>query len=388
MSTTFRPLAEVRDAAPELVDALQPVHVAESGEEREAIFAFRYSVYVQEIGYKGVSADHTRRLAHDEEDDKPYTVLLYTTDDEGGITGTVRLRKWNPGGVPDADRDAFSMERFPGIEALGVCEAGRLAIDPAQRGGLVPVSLVCALYQLMVESDTAVTFNCCPPGLVRYYRMIGYRTYDGRLVSTPEGIMVPLVSVTSDLPDDASLLAPFAEAFFGQGKRPVVDISQWAEVLDADSVPVSFDQSATWERVRRLRGASAASPTILQTLSEDTVRKLSDKGFVLRVRAGQVLIEKGLAQQEVFIILEGAFEARDGDRRLGVVGPGDVVGEVAFFGSSKRRSASVTAASDGQVLVLRRRFIDELMTTEPARGAEILFALAQALADRQYLTAV
>jgi CRP-like cAMP-binding protein len=46
--------------------------------------------------------------------------------------------------------------------------------------------------------------------------------------------------------------------------------------------------------------------------------------------------------------------------------------------------ASVTAASDGQVLALRRRFVDELMKSDPACAAEILFGLARVLADRQY----
>jgi hypothetical protein len=44
----------------------------------------------------------------------------------------------------------------------------------------------------------------------------------------------------------------------------------------------------------------------------------------------------------------------------------------------------VTAASDGQVLVLRRHFIDELMKSDPACAAEVLFGLARVLADRQY----
>ena len=131
---------------------------------------------------------------------------------------------------------------------------------------------------------------------------------------------------------------------------------------------------AVWDRVSRLRGLSGIQPTMLSALSEDTVRKLSEKGFVMRLSAGQLLTEKGIAQQEMFVILDGAFEAYDGDRRLRVMGSGDVIGEVAFFGSSARRSASVRAASDGQVLVLRRRFMDELITSDPACGAEILFS--------------
>jgi CRP-like cAMP-binding protein len=75
----------------------------------------------------------------------------------------------------------------------------------------------------------------------------------------------------------------------------------------------------------------------------------------------------------------------DGARRLRVVGRGEVIGEVGFFGTSGRRSASVSAATNGQVLVLRRHFLDELRDSDPAIAAEILFELARALADRMYL---
>jgi CRP-like cAMP-binding protein len=103
--------------------------------------------------------------------------------------------------------------------------------------------------------------------------------------------------------------------------------------------------------------------------------------------AGQLLTEKGLSQREIFVILDGVFEVHDGDRRLSVVGQGDVIGEIGFFRSSGRRAASVTAASDGQVLVLRRHFIDELMKNDPACAAEVLFGLARVLADRQFASA-
>ena len=123
---------------------------------------------------------------------------------------------------------------------------------------------------------------------------------------------------------------------------------------------------------------------MIEALSEHTVRKLSDQGFLMNVPAGSLLTEKGLTQREIFVILDGVFEVHDGDRRIALVGPGGVIGEIGFFGTSGRRIASVTAASDGQVLALRRRFVDELIKSDPASAAEILFELARVLADRQY----
>ena len=388
MSRILVPPPEMRAAAPELLDAVEPVHVAETEAEREAVFSFRYSVYGAELGRKLGGADQERKRVHDEEDDKPYTILLYTDDGAGQLTGTARLRRWEPGQVPAKDWEAFSMERFDGLREMSTSEIGRLMIEPGHRGQLGLVSIVCAVYQLYAgELPADVGFINCAAGLVRHYRLLGFRTYAGRLVQTADGVEVPLVVIPSDrayLEQAGSFVAPFADVFYGPGKRPAVDVGRWARLLDADSAPVRFDSTAVWERVSRLRQVAGDQPSMLESLSQDTVRKLSDKGFLMDISAGQLLTEKGLTQREIFVILDGAFEVHDGDRRIAVLGPGEVIGEVGFFGTSGRRMASVTAASDGQVLALRRRFVDELMKSDPACAAEILFGLARVLADRQY----
>jgi hypothetical protein len=384
-----QPTSAMRATAPELIDALDQVHIADRDEEREAVFRFRYSVYVEELGRKLGNADHVRRRVHDDEDDRPYTTLLYTADDEGSLTGTIRVRHWRPGEVPEKDFRTFSMERFEGLSELGTAEVGRLMIKPDRRGQLGLVAIACALYQLAAtELAVDVAFINCATGLVRHYRLLGFRTYAGRLVPTPDGIEVPLILFPSDrayLEQVSSFLTPFVDVFYGPAGRAPVEIGRYASLLDADSAPVQVDPAVVWDRVHHVRGAAGPQPRTLDALNEGTVRKFADKGFLMKVAAGELLTEKGLAQQEMFLILDGTFEVYDGERRLRVVGRGEVIGEVGFFGTSGRRSASVSAATDGQVLVLRRHFLDELRDREPAIAAEILFELARALADRMYL---
>jgi Cyclic nucleotide-binding domain len=392
MSRVLVPAPEMHDAAPELFDSLEPVYVAETEEEREAVFSFRYSVYTDELHRRVGSPDHGRRRLTDEEDNKPYTTLLYTHDGTRRLTSTIRIRQWGPGEVPEKDWDTFSMERFSGLRDMRTAELGRLMLEPGNRGKLGLVSIACALYELYArELAVDVAFVYCATGLVRYYRLLGFRTYAGRLVPTPDGIEVPMMVIPSDrayLEQVGSFVAPFAEIFYGPGKRPPLDITRWSHLLDADSAPVRFESGVIWTQVSRLREAADGPPSMLDALSDETVRKLARKGFMMKIEAGQLLTEKGLYQREIFVILDGAFEVHDGDRRLRVIGPGDVFGEIGFFGSSGRRSASVTAATDGQVLVIRRHFVDELIKSDPTCAAEVLFGLARVLADRQYVPAL
>jgi Cyclic nucleotide-binding domain/N-acyl amino acid synthase FeeM len=389
VSRVLAPSAQMRAAAPELAGALEPVYVAETDAERESVFSFRYTVYAAELGRKLGNADHGRQVLHDEEDDKPYTTLLYTSDGAGRLTGTLRIRQWQPGQVPPKDWTSFSMDRFDGLDGMRTAEMGRLMIERGHRGQLGLVSMACAVYQLYAARGVDAVFINCATGLVRHYRLLGFRTYAGHLVPTVDGVEVPLVLIPSDrayLDQAGAFIAPFADLFYGSdpGKRPPVDIGRWSRLLDADSAPVRFDAAAVRERIGRLRETTGEHPSMLEALSEETVGKLSEKGFLMTVPAGHLLTEKGLTQREIFVILDGAFEVHDGDRRLCVLGRGDVVGEIGFFGTSGRRVASVTAATDGQVLVLRRRFVDELMKNDPACAAEVLFGLARVLADRQY----
>jgi hypothetical protein len=388
MSRVIAPSAEMRAAAPELIDALEPVYIAETAAEREAVFSFRYLVYARELGRKLGNADHDRQRLHDEEDGKPYTTLLYTDDGAGTLTGTIRIRRWLPGEVPVKDWDTFSMERFDGLGQLRTAEFGRLMIEPGHRGQVGLLSIACAIYQLgATELPADVGFINCATGLVRHYRLLGFRTYAGRLVPTVDGIEVPLVFIPSDrafMEQAGSFLVPLADVLYGSGGRAAVEVARWADLLDPDAAPVRFDAEAVWERVSLMRQAAGNHPSMLEGLSEETVRKLTEKGFLMELAAGQLLTEKGLSQQEIFVVIDGVFEVHDDARRLRVIGPGDVIGEIGFFGTSGRRSASVTAASDGQVLVLRRHFVDELMKSDPPCAAEILFGLARVLADRQY----
>lgn len=388
MSRVVLPTDAMRAAAPQLVEALVAVRIAETQAERDAIFAFRYGVYGQEFGLRVRGHDDARGHVHDSEDDERYTTLLYTTDDDQQVTGTARIRQWGPGEIPESDWHAFSMERFGGIERLRTAELGRLMAARSQRGQMDVVSMGCATYQLLAdEFETDIAFASCHPGLLKHYRLLGWRTYAGRMLPIAGGVAVPLVIFPSDhayFGMVGAFVGAFVESFFGDGRRPPLDLTPWADILGAERAPVQFDADVVLDRITGLRGA-ANGRSILNSLSEQTIATLSTHGFLMDLAAGQLLTEQGIKQQDLFVVIEGALEVHDGDRRLRTIGPGEVIGEIGFFGTSGRRSASVTAVTDGQVLALPRSFIDVLRRDNPACAAEILFELARTLADRQYL---
>ncbi len=372
----------LRSRSPELARRMGEVRVATLDSERERVFRFRYSIYVDELGRGVGTVDPLRGSLRDAEDDENETTILYIADADGLLTGTARIRCWGPGGPPFDVRSRFTMDLFAGLEGMGTAEIGRVMLHPNSRGGSGFQALIGAAFQLAAsEHGVDACFLICLSGLVASYRRLGFRPYAAPLVPGVDGLTVPLVFLLCDssgLERLDSPLAPVLDACCWPPGRHAAAIAAWSKLFDPAALPLQFNSEAILERVRDDNDHSA----FLQALDERTVRKLVDHGFLLSVRGGQVLTRQGVIQRELFVVIEGAIAIADHDHHLRTIGPGEVVGEVGFFASTHRRSATVTAQTDGQVLVVTRRWLDEMKESDPRAAADILFELARALADR------
>ena len=128
------------------------------------------------------------------------------------------------------------------------------------------------------------------------------------------------------------------------------------------------------------RDAFASVPGLAE-LSEADRRRFEEKSVRLRVPRGTVLVRQGDPANELYIVLAGRFivtlEGRPGV--IAEIGPGEPIGELAFFGSGTR-TASVTAARDSDVVMLTREAYAEVMRQAPSILAGILSSVASRLA--------
>jgi len=364
---------------------LDTVHKAETKEEREAIYRFRYQIYIEELKYN-YEADHERKWLRQEEDDQPTTTLLYTGSPDD-ITSTVRVRAWKPGEVPPAVFALTSMDRFPGIEGLGVSHIGRMMIRRSLRGKLVLPSLLAGGYEFLVgEKGADLAFLDCVPGIVRHYRQLGARPYGGRLIDLGYSPGIPLVIVLSDyahLKRSGSIVAPLVKKYFGEGKRAPLDLAPYRHLFESETVPVEFDPEKVWEALQdRLLAGEESIPTFVDALSPGALFHLSESGYLLDVKAGDLITRAGIGQREMFVILEGACEVEGASGRIALLEKGDLFGEIAFFSEAGERTATVRALSDSKLLVLRQKFLDELTTNDPEAACQILLNVSRIMAER------
>ena len=101
--------------------------------------------------------------------------------------------------------------------------------------------------------------------------------------------------------------------------------------------------------------------------------------------AGTVLANEGEPGHELFVLVDGSIEVvkrlSGGDRVLHVAHPGESIGELALL-AGHERSATLRAATDAIVLVLREDAFDAWLQANPSLGRRLLRLLARRVIER------
>src|SRR5256885_3047846 len=99
-------------------------------------------------------------------------------------------------------------------------------------------------------------------------------------------------------------------------------------------------------------------------LDEPTIHSLAGEMRLVRIPAGAALIQQGEEGDALYVVLHGRFVVElTGDdgvvRRVGEVGAGELVGEMAML-SSERRATTVRAARASETLELSRQAFERV----------------------------
>jgi putative hemolysin len=165
---------------PDLADGLT-VAPALTPAEREACFALRYRVFVEEQGCRPPTADHERRLDRNADDE---TGVLLMARLGGEVVGTLRLHHGAEQGIPPFIEQACGMaDREPDVPAQQTAAVTRLAIDRRHRGGPTVVALLRGCFAYLNADGRATTrvliLALDTPGHALLYRLLGFRRVAG-----------------------------------------------------------------------------------------------------------------------------------------------------------------------------------------------------------------
>ena len=357
--------------------------------QRREVFAFRYEVYVNEMGRRGhIVGDRHEPLLYDVLDETAY---IYGAYDNGQLVGTLRgnlVREFTPEApMPQWLADIYGLQPFLDHRADGVGFSSRLMVAQDRRGSTALGALVRHAYEVAMSRDVEFLFCNCAPSLVGMYERLGFRRYIRNVMDPQVGYRTPMVLVVFDRQHLEAVRSPLLRSL---RRESDVDTSsaEWFNRVFGDAVSRhAVGQCGAddfWDQFfRRIAADMENSVQVLQGLSHEQLMRLATSGVVLRCCRGDDILRERDTGSEMFVIVSGQVEVRlaDADEVIARLGPGEVVGEIAML-TGATRSACVTALEDSELFVFTRQQLDKLMTRSPDLAARVLLNLSHILSRR------
>lgn len=113
--------------------------------------------------------------------------------------------------------------------------------------------------------------------------------------------------------------------------------------------------------------------------SKSELRELAKTADELDIREGTVLTREGRTGKEFFVLVDGTAQVTKGDKKVAELKAGDWFGEIALLTDSPR-TATVTATSPVDVLVITDRRFRTVVETMPSIALKVLSCVGERLA--------
>ncbi|WP_164928684.1 cyclic nucleotide-binding domain-containing protein [Gloeobacter violaceus] len=349
------------------------VKIATTAAEREAIFRFRYHVYVEEMNKRLPHADHRRQWLRDQHDE---SAVLFYIGEQGEVAATLRRNIVDTDNCPPAWREAFALDRFAKIARDSLSVSSRFVIAHRFRNSSMAVRLAVAAYRHGREEGLRFDFLLSRFHLIEMYEHLGYRRYlnNYRDVNEAVGLMAPMVCVGEDVEYLRSVGSPFAR----EANRWVTNAADglWfseqflppAEFAPVRSLPPerrSLPPERRWSNLcQTLGGPPERTIRMLQGLTEADARALLKHAILHRVRAGKIIVQQGDLLGALFIVLSGAvalYYPGSSDRPPNILSSGECFGAEGFLASCCAVGQAV-ALSEVQLLVLPEQVVAQCQT--------------------------
>jgi CRP-like cAMP-binding protein len=127
-------------------------------------------------------------------------------------------------------------------------------------------------------------------------------------------------------------------------------------------------------KVELLKGVPLFSKLDKKALQD--VAHIADE---LDLPAGKEMATEGDRGREFFVLLKGEADVTRGGEKINTMKEGDFFGEIALV-TKMPRTATVTATSEVDVLVITERAFDDLLKKSPAIGRSVAEALVERVA--------
>ncbi|MHA1537027.1 MAG: cyclic nucleotide-binding domain-containing protein [Alphaproteobacteria bacterium] len=352
--------------------------------EHEALFAFRYAVYVSELSMTE-EADHERRLLRDAYDE---IAINYAVFEDGAVVGSLRIIPMEAVADQGPFRGNYAMG--PALDTFGpaaVITSGRFMVAKYLRRSRAILRLIRLSFEEGVARGVRFNFGDCSPHLLSFYEQLGYRRFTDGYNDTAFGYKLPIVMIARDLEFLRRVRSPLRTVV--PEDQDDTEARQWFLRTYPDYAEL---ETATFMRgeafYELLADRLAEDPlqriALLRNLDQSEAERVVARGTVVKLKPGSKVVRGGDLDNTLYAVLAGIVEVkREGDAGppVAIFGPGDTFGEIGFL-TQTPRTADVLARTEAEILVLSGDALERLMGEEPAIAAIVMRNLAEELAGR------
>ena len=348
---------------------------ATTAAEIEAAQRVRHAVYVDELGrYRDAAGAAEGRFAEPEDE---HSWLFYARDGDQVIAST--RFTWGGDGFSARQIDQYQMGPFlDEIPAEVMAVGERNSVLPEYRGTGVVDEMLEHSKEFAAPYELRVVFGCCEPHLLSLYLKMGCRPYsEHNINSSSAGYLIPLVS-----------FAPDVDALRGLGANtPAGELPACVErVLERGGSVRSQMLSAPdeyWQEIHQtLDELQAQRISAFDGFTADEAQRCIARSNILECAAGDRVLKRGGSARNIFVVLDGTLEVRDGREIVGVLSAGDAFGEMAFL-LERPRSFDVDAATDGtRILSLSEGALRKMIAEDATVAAKLLLNVSKMLCFR------
>lgn len=273
----------------------------------------------------------------------------------GKIIGCMRI---TPALSAKADRESiaeYRLDLFDDALLKQMLIFTRLCILKEHRKSIASFVLFSKSFKALGDEGFTAALLACEPNLFNMYRKLGARPI-GRAHNSPSGgYRIPMISIP-DLAHLKSVGSPLAKVLKDVDPARVKPFIDWYAALERreGEIPLGIaPYEGEDEDVACHRLLSAG-------LSDKGTEQLLANAMVLSCQVGDVLVAERDGGKSIAFVKAGLVDVMVGDKKVAMLGPGEIFGEIAFT-LDATRTARVSAAVPGtEVLLLSMSALQKL----------------------------
>jgi hypothetical protein len=307
--------------------------------------------------------------------DVRYELYALKDKEKDQVVGCIRITTADQIAAIPESREEYHLDKFPPALLARTQVLTRLAILQAYRKTAASLVLFQQLYAAALARGTLATLLSCEPGLYAGYLRLGFRPLGGVHQGASGGFRIPMVAIHHDLEHVRRIRSPLVRQLARvEGPLPQEAV-QWYRMLEAREG--SIDPGVAFYADDSDHDVHAA---LTRGLSKAGRAQLLRNAMEVRCHPGDVVLGVGDGGRCMGFVRQGAVQVEVERRVVGVLGEGELFGEMAVVLDTTRTAKVVAVGDDTRVLMLSQTCLDRLKN--PADVIRVWRNIARVLATR------